>query len=49
MEDRRMLIADRELAEKDMLGLSSAQAVVGFLASLGYRTEARTAQTPARN
>jgi hypothetical protein len=40
-------ITDRELTEKDILGLSSAEAVVGFLASLGYRTEARTLQTPA--
>ena len=42
-----MLTTDRELTERDILGLSSAEAVVGFLASLGYRTEDRTSQTPA--
>ena len=42
-----MLGTDRELTEKDILGLSSAEAVVGFLASLGYRTDARTVQAPA--
>ncbi len=42
-----MLATDRELTEKDILGVSSAEAVVGFLASLGYRTDARTVQTPA--
>jgi hypothetical protein len=42
-----MLITDRELSERDVQGLSSAQAIVGFLASLGYRTEARTVQAPA--
>lgn len=42
-----MLPNDRELTEKDILGLSSAEAAVGFLASLGYRTEARTVQTAA--
>ncbi len=42
-----MLSTDRELTEKDILGLSSAEAVVGFLASLGYRTDARTVQAPA--
>lgn len=42
-----MLTSDRELTEKHVLGLSSAEEIVGFLASLGYRTDARTVQAPA--
>ncbi len=42
-----MFTSDRELTGKDVLGLSSAEATVGFLASLGYRTDARTVQAPA--
>lgn len=32
-----MLTSDRELTEKDILGLSSAKAVVGFLGTPGRK------------
>lgn len=37
---------DIDLAERDVQGLSSADALAAFLASLGYNTNARTVQTP---
>ena len=37
---------DLDLAERDILGLSSADALAAFFASLGYDTNARTVQTP---
>lgn len=37
---------DLDLAERDIQGLSSADTLVAFFASLGYDTNARTVQTP---
>jgi hypothetical protein len=42
-----MPVFDVELAPKDLQGLSSADAVVGFFARLGYDTSSRTNQTVA--
>jgi len=42
-----MSLFDVELAAKDLQGLSSADAVVGLFAKLGYDTSARTNQTAA--